>query len=79
MNLSERKTYSYSQNGILMTRFEYKKEVKMYGDPIKTSSNGQNFIFKRSKIQIKELNINPQDKWIFNVMAISMFGIRFIQ
>ena len=42
-----------------MTRFEYKKEVNMYGNPIKTSSNGQNFIFKRSKIQIKELNINP--------------------
>lgn len=45
MNLTERKFYIYSQNGLLMKRYTYQDFVKKLGNPVKISPNGQNFIF----------------------------------
>ena len=49
VNLTEKKMYSYSQSGLLLKRYVFKNEVKQYGKPIKTSPNGLNFVFKKTK------------------------------
>ena len=79
MNISEKKIYCFSQAGILLTRCVFKKEARVYGEPLKTSSDGQAFIFKKSKGQMKEQNSKTNDQWIFNIMALSIYGIRFVQ
>tara|TARA_B110000285_G_C15118767_1_gene615785 strand:+ start:1798 stop:2109 length:312 start_codon:yes stop_codon:yes gene_type:complete len=40
MNLTEKKMYAYTQNGILISRYVFKREAMTYGEPITTSSNG---------------------------------------
>jgi hypothetical protein len=77
--------YAYSQNGILLSRYVFKKEVIKYGEPIRTSSDGQNFIFKKSTAQRRETvakndkELRKNEPWIYNVMTLSMYGVRFIK
>lgn len=40
MNLVEHKFYTYSENGLLVNRFEYSNWVIKYGEPIAASTNG---------------------------------------
>ena len=52
MNLAEHKFYTYSENGLMINRFDYSDWVKLYGEPIATSTDGQNFIFKNKRDDI---------------------------
>lgn len=49
MNLAEHKFYTYSENGLLVNRYEYANWVVKYGEPIAASDDGQNFIFKKKR------------------------------
>ena len=83
MNISEHKIYSYSQSGLLLNRYKFSKEVKKYGEPLKTSPNGRNFVFKKTRAQIKEQRIEKKESetefWNISLFAASMFGITFIK
>lgn len=46
MNLTEHKYYVYKENGILVNRIDYSEWVEEFGEPVATSENGLNFIFK---------------------------------
>ena len=48
MNETESKYYVYTQNGLLINRIDFSDLVENYGNPISTSSNGLNFIFKKN-------------------------------
>jgi len=50
MNETEHKYYVYTQNGLLINRVDFKDLVNKYGEPVATSSNGLNFILKKSPI-----------------------------
>ena len=57
-------------------------EAKQYGDPCKSSINGCNFVFRKTKAQFKESKIKLkyfEEFWKINVLAISLFGVRFIK
>lgn len=58
INLTEQKFYVYSQSGILQNRIEFNREVEKYGEPCCVSSNGLNFIFKKTEQSLKDLLIN---------------------
>ena len=70
-----------------MHRFNFKNEVRRYGMPIANSTNGQNFIFKRSLKQMKHWNLNlnvkgkgfVQEYLTINVMNVSVFGVRHVK
>ena len=47
MNLTEHKYYTYKENGVLVNRVDYSSWVEEFGEPIATSENGLNFIFKK--------------------------------
>ena len=49
MNLAEHKFYTYSENGLMINRFDFSDWVRLYGEPIATSTDGQNFIFKNKR------------------------------
>tara|TARA_B110000285_G_C14752526_1_gene435833 strand:- start:333 stop:662 length:330 start_codon:yes stop_codon:yes gene_type:complete len=57
-NLTEHKFYVYSQNGILLNRVNFSKQVEKYGEPKDVfSSDGKNFLFLKTYEQImKHLN-----------------------
>jgi len=63
MNLTEHKYYVYRENGILVNRIDYSHWVEEYGEPVATSENGLNFIFKKktkniiSIIHLDEVNL----------------------
>jgi hypothetical protein len=48
MNETEHKYYVYTQNGLLVNRVNFTDLVNKYGEPVATSSNGLNFILKKS-------------------------------
>lgn len=60
MNLAEHKYYCYSENAQLINRVDYSNWVKQFGEPISTSSDGLNFIFKKKRKTI--LNIIHMDE-----------------
>ena len=47
MNLMEHKYYVYKENGILVNRIDYSDWVEEFGEPVATSENGLNFLFKK--------------------------------
>ena len=54
MNTTEYKYYVYSQNGMVINRVDYSNIVKQHGIPVASSSNGLNFIFKKSLNQVED-------------------------
>lgn len=53
MNETEHKYYVYTQNGLLLNRVNFSDVVSKYGEPVSTSSNGLNFIFKKTPSKLK--------------------------
>lgn len=49
INLNEYKFYTYSENGLMINRFEFKDMVMKYGEPIATSPDGLNYVFKKKR------------------------------
>jgi len=71
MNLTEHKYYVYLENGILINRIDYSKWVEDYGEPIATSENGLNFIFKkRNNTEISIIHLDEN-----NLTLIKSFDI----
>jgi hypothetical protein len=75
LNVSAKNYTIYSERGILINKVDYSPQAALYGEPIKVSSNGRNFIFKSSEndglihiltitqyelVFIKSINIRPQ-------------------
>lgn len=59
LNLVESKVYLYRENGQLVNRCDFVKQIKEYGDIISTSNDGLNYIFKKknkSEFSILELS-----------------------
>jgi len=48
-NEREYKYYVYSHRGILKNRVNFMDDVLNYGEPIGTSANGKNYIFKKQE------------------------------
>ena len=57
MNETEHKYYVYTQNGLLINRVNFADVVKKYGEPVSTSSNGLNFILKKTLSKSKTKNM----------------------
>ena len=53
MNETESKYYTYTQNGILINRIEFKDTVSKYGVPIAVSANGLCYIFKQTVAELE--------------------------
>ena len=49
MNLTEFKYHIYTLKGLMINRVVFTNIVKSYGEPVAVSSNGLNFLFKKSK------------------------------
>lgn len=49
MNLTESKYYVYLENGVQVNRVNYGSWVEKMGEPLATSEDGQNFIFKKKR------------------------------
>ena len=81
MNQTEFKYYVYTLNGLLYNRIDFKKEQELYGVPIATSMNGQNFIFKKPRHSLRKLDDEDKIKQLLtiSVMHLSAFGITHIK
>lgn len=55
----------YSQNGLMINKIDFSHLVEKYGVPMKTSNNGQNFIFKKTIEQIEDMR--EQGKSIYEL------------
>ena len=76
-NLTEHKYYVYSMIGILINRIDFSEEVKKYGEPIATSGNGQNFIFKKD---VNDLKMGSIDKIMtISIVNMTIFGLNHIK
>jgi len=54
MNTTEHIYNVFTQNGMLLNKVNYADKINIHGEPLATSSNGVNFVFKRSLSVIKE-------------------------
>ena len=84
INLNESKYYMYGTDGILQFRYDYTQEQEMYGKPIKSSSNGQSFIFKKSLQEIAKLEYLTDDQLIerfmtINIMKLTIFSFKHVK
>ena len=62
LNLTEYKFYTYSENGLMINRFAFKDMVMKYGDPIATSPDGLNYIFKKKrKAEFSVLHLDERE------------------
>ena len=60
MNLSECKYHVYSINGLLLNRVDFAKEFRdRYGEPYSNSNNGQIFLFRKNKDELKKQLLSP--------------------
>lgn len=79
MNETESKYYAYQQNGLLVSRVDFKAQVEQYGQPIAVSSNGLNFIFKQSERYLQSLQgaggIKDDKEFIRRYMTASIFNL----
>ena len=67
LNLIESKVYLYRENGLLVNRCDFTKDIKEYGDIISTSNDGLSFIFKK------------KNKSEFSILELSFKGFKFVK
>lgn len=76
MNETESKYYVYTQDGLMINRVNFKNLVDKYGDPLATSGNGLNFVFKKEydydTIHMKDLQ---KKMFTISIMNMSIFGL----
>lgn len=66
--------YVYSPSGLLINRVSYRDLVEKYGSPIASSSNGQFFIFKKQKDEIKTSSKTDREK-VREYMTLYIFHL----
>jgi len=65
MNMTDHKFHVYNQAGQLTSRYDYSHIVKVHGEPYATSNNGQVFIFKEKKDDMKlQIYVNTLLKFV---------------
>lgn len=74
----------YGTDGILQYRVSYEDLEEQYGPIIKTSANGQYFIFKKSVHDISKLDFLSDEQIIerymtINVMKLSIFSFKYVK
>ena len=67
LNLIESKVYLYRENGLLVNRCDFMKDIKEYGDIISASNDGLSFIFKK------------KNKSEFSILELSFTGFKFVK
>jgi len=78
VNLTESKQYSYTQNGILINRHQFDKEIANYGPITSTSNSGLCYICKKSFAQIQDGD-HAKKFGEINLAVMSMFGFRYVK
>lgn len=67
INLVESKYYLYQENGLLVNRKDFTKDIKEYGEIVATSHDGLTYIFKKK---------NKPD---FSILELGFSGFKFIK
>ena len=80
--MTELKFYCYNQSGLLLNARNVRDFCQVYGEPLCTSSNGQNMIFKHKDtflIKIKDQDQRMKMYLSFTVVKMTPFGLIHIK